>query len=394
VKTLIELYDERPLENVLNIEVFQPERVVYLCPKEIAANDAAMLRLKRFFRRRGVKSKLIFVGADMYNAKDLIEKLQQVLSHYPDCAIDITGGTDDELFAAGLVAASRPKLPVFTYSRRKNSFFNIMNADFADRMLCPVRYSVEDCFVMAGGAMRPGRVDNSVLEAYLSYIDPFFRLYLRHRREWVSFTTYMQRVSAPDRDGVCRLEVDGAYTVKGEHGHTVSADEPLLRELEELGFLRELSIAAGERVRFKFLDLQVRAWLRDVGSVLELYTYKACIDTGRFQDVITSAVVDWEAIPGQNAVTNELDVMATRGVTPVFISCKTCDVKTEALNELAILKERFGGEIARAAIVSAERGGSAMRSRAQKLGITVIDLEDLEEDRISELLANLVADLP
>ncbi|MEI3427884.1 MAG: hypothetical protein V8Q82_01320 [Christensenellales bacterium] len=62
---------------------------------------------------------------------------------------------------------------------------------------------------------------------------------------------------------------------------------------------------------------------------------------------------------------------------PIFISCKTCDVKTEALNELAILRDRFGGQIARAAIVTAERGRAPMRHRAMELGIDVIDLEDL-----------------
>ena len=69
--------------------------------------------------------------------------------------------------------------------------------------------------------------------------------------------------------------------------------------------------------------------------------------------------------------------MCTRGITPVFISCKTCDVKTEALNELAILRDRFGGKIARAAIVTAEKGGAAMRNRASELGIDVFDLDDL-----------------
>lgn len=32
MKTLIELYDERPLKNVLSTEVFSPERTVFICP--------------------------------------------------------------------------------------------------------------------------------------------------------------------------------------------------------------------------------------------------------------------------------------------------------------------------------------------------------------------------
>ena len=95
----------------------------------------------------------------------------------------------------------------------------------------------------------------------------------------------------------------------------------------------------------------------------------ACLDTGLFNDVRTSAVVDWNGDDRDNAVSNELDVMCTRGITPVFISCKTCMIRTEALNELAVLRDRFGGEIARAAIVTAEPAGASARNRAAELNI-------------------------
>ena len=36
MKTLVELYDECPIENVLAADTFCPERTVYLCPSEIA----------------------------------------------------------------------------------------------------------------------------------------------------------------------------------------------------------------------------------------------------------------------------------------------------------------------------------------------------------------------
>ena len=82
--------------------------------------------------------------------------------------------------------------------------------------------------------------------------------------------------------------------------------------------------------------------------------------------------------------------MCTRGVTPVFISCKTCDVKTEALNELAVLRDRFGGQIAKAVIVTAEKGGIAMRNRAAELNISVIDLNDLIRGRIGARIRNMM----
>jgi hypothetical protein len=224
-------------------------------------------------------------------------------------------------------------------------------------------------------------------------IDPFFRLYLTHRRGWTRTVTYMQRISPAGPDGSYALAVRGDYRVKGERGSRIEAPVEALKAMEEIGFLQELEIVPEESVAFRFRDKQIRSWLRDVGSVLELYVYKACRDTGLFQDVRTSAVVDWEGDERSNAVSNELDVMCTRGVSPVFISCKTCDVRTEALNELAILRDRFGGKMARAAIVTAERGGSAMRNRAEELDIAVIDLNDLTAGRIGKRLKNLMRDI-
>ena len=389
MQTLIELYDDRPLENVLSMEMFCPERVVYISADGIGPDRHMQQKLKAYFRHRGFEPELVFLRCNVYDTEAVLKRLREVVQKYPDCCVDITGGTDAVLFAAGLLAAET-ELPVVTYSRKKNCYYNIRNAPFAEKLPCNVLYNVEDCFLMAGGSMRPGRVDNSVLADYLPDMDPFFRVFLNHRREWVKIVTYLQRVSQCPAEGPVSLEVRGAYQVKGERSARIEAPEAALRDLEEIGFIQNLQLEKDQYVSFSFRDGQIRTWLRDVGSVLELYVYKACLDSGLFQEVRTSAVVDWEGDHRSNAVSNEVDVMCTRGVTPVFISCKTCEVKTEALNELAILRDRFGGRIARAAIVTAEKGGAAMRNRASELGILVIDLNDLTAGRIGARLKTLM----
>ena len=389
MKTLVELYDERPLENVLSTEVFRPERTVYICPKNISRSEKAQKKLKEYFRKRGVTAELEFLEADMYNADSVLKQLRYATSCWEECALDITGGTDAALFAGGLLCAGKD-VPVFTYSRKKNKFFSIRGAAFANEKPCEVNYTVEDCFLMAGGSMRMGRVDNAVLSRYMDIIDPLFKLYLAHRSDWTKIVNYMQKVSYVPREAPMMLQVACDYVVKGERGQRIQADEKALRDMENLGLISGLTMDRNAGVRFCFKDEQIRSWLRDVGSVLELYVYKACIDTGLFQDVHTSAVVDWEGDNKQGNVTNEIDVMACRGVTPVFISCKTCDVKTEALNELAILRDRFGGGIAQAAIVTAENGSAIMRKRAAELDIRVIDLKDLKAGTIKDHIKALV----
>lgn len=388
MKTLIELYDERPIENVLATEVFKPERTVFLCPPEVLMNKNIRAKLAEYFKHRGIDTELIFLECSLYNSQKIEKQLRSVTEKYPECVLDITGGTDAALFAGGKLCAEYGT-PTFTYSRKRNCFFNIHDADFANELPCRIDHSVKDCFLMAGGALRMGRVDNAILSDYMNYIDPFFELYLRNRNDWTRTVNYIQRASQSEKGFAPSLYVNAPYTVKGERGSRIDVPETVLHELQKLGFISGVGICS-DSVEFHFKDQQIRTWLRDIGSVLELYIYKACIDTGLFNDVRTSAIVDWEGDNRQDNVTNEIDVMAMQGIVPLFISCKTCEISTEALNELAILRDRFGGNIAKAAIVTTKRCQNITRHRASELNIAVIDLEDIEHGDTKSLIAKLM----
>ena len=176
MNTLIELYDERAIENILAPDMFRPRRIVYLCPGEIAQDRTRQETLAAFFRRRGWEPELIFVETSLFKADRILRQLFTIGERFPDCAIDITGGSDAALFAAGMFA--------FTYSRKKNRFYDISGAAFADELPCGLAYSIEDFFLMAGGTLLPGRVDNQILSQYLSDFDPFFDCFLQFRRDW------------------------------------------------------------------------------------------------------------------------------------------------------------------------------------------------------------------
>ena len=383
--TLIELYDERAIENILAPDMFRPRRIIYLCPGDIVQDHNRQAKLKAFFRRRGWDPELIFTEVSLFKADRILGQLLSIREKYPNCALDVTGGSDAALFAAGMFTA-QTGAPAFTYSRKKKRFYNISGADFADDLPCTLSYSVEEFFLMAGGTLLSGRVNNAILSDYLKDFDPFFACFLRFRRDWPDIISYIQKISPAEHGQTPPLSIQGKYSVKGEHGSKNHANEEALKAFEQIGFIEDLVIVPGESVSFRFRDKTVRAWLRDVGSVLELYAYKACIDTGIFNDVISSAVVRWDDTLGHGSVSNEIDVMAARGVIPLFISCKTSDVKTEALNELAILRDRFGGKGAKAAIVTTEPCNAAARHRAAQLGIAVIDLEELSDNQMVQRL--------
>ena len=125
MKTLIELYDERPIENVLGTEMFHPQETIYVCPPDVAENRALHKALEAYFAHRGCKVHLTFAAVSLLNAGSVEKVLKEILQSHEDCCVDISGGTDAALFAAGSVCRD---IPVITYSRKKNAFFEIRNA--------------------------------------------------------------------------------------------------------------------------------------------------------------------------------------------------------------------------------------------------------------------------
>ena len=385
MKTLIELYDESPFENVIGTEVFHPEETIFICPPEVASDESLKASLVQYFKHRGCKVKLSFMPVSLLDASKVAQRLKQILSTHEDCAIDIAGGTDAALFAAGAVSGD---FPVYTYSRKRNTFYEIRNAPFARNLPCNVRLDVRSCFLMAGGTLLPGREDNKILRQKLAQIDMLFSVFSEYRTVWNRQISYIQKISSSE-EGVMKAE--GNLTEKCDRG-SVSANKGLFEALSRAGLILDLSISS-EKISFRFPDKTVRFWLRDIGAVLELHVYRACLEAGCFDDVVLSAVVNWQSGKNQrDGVTNEIDVMAVRGIHPVFISCKTSEIRTEALNELSVLRDRFGGKYSRAIIVTSRSTAddfTPMHHRASQLGIDVLGWEDLQMDILVNHLSSV-----
>ena len=380
MQTLIELYDENPIENVLGTEMFRPKTTVLLCPQEEASGMKTSL--EKYFRHRKCSTRLVVVPVSLVDASKVEKRLREVLQEYEDCTIDISGGTDAALFAAGAVGGDTS---VITFSRRKNSFFEIRNAPFARSCPCTVRLDARSCFLMAGGTLLPGREDSRELKTRTDEIDRLFAVFRRFSMIWNRQVSYIQRISSSEPGN---LEARGERVIRGEQG-TLTVSEELLRALHGEGLIRDLQVTETQ-AGFSFPDETVRFWLRDIGAVLELIVFKTCLEAGCFDDVVLSAVVNWEGGKNQrNAVTNEIDVVAVRGIHPVFISCKTNEIRTEALNELAILRDRFGGKYARAMIVTSANATASRalsRMRASELNIEVVEWNDLLSGRLLKAL--------
>ena len=195
MKTLIELFDDRPMENVLATEVFQPEETFLLCPPEAVSGRRIRETIEQYLAYRHCPTKISIVSVSLLDSMKVEKQIRKILESHPDCAIDICGGTESALFAAGKVCGNTP---VFTFSRKRNTFYEVSNAPFARNLPCELKLNAEACFMLAGGKLLPGREDNAGLRNRLPQIDRLFSVFRKHRRIWRNQITYIQKISSSE----------------------------------------------------------------------------------------------------------------------------------------------------------------------------------------------------
>ncbi len=100
METLIELYDDRAIENFLGPETFKPKMVYYICPPEVLQEGVFQQTLSNFYKKRKILSEFEIVESSLYKADKIYTQLIKIVESNKDCVLDVTGGTDAALFAS------------------------------------------------------------------------------------------------------------------------------------------------------------------------------------------------------------------------------------------------------------------------------------------------------
>lgn len=101
--------------------------------------------------------------------------------------------------------------------------------------------------------------------------------------------------------------------------NTTFADiKPLLDEMCDKGYIRNLSENETNGISFSYSTHQVKDVLTQSGRILELFVYYKLLETGLFDDVANSVEIHW----GDNEAENEIDILATRGYKVLIVECK------------------------------------------------------------------------
>ncbi|MBQ8003332.1 MAG: DUF1887 family protein [Clostridia bacterium] len=341
--TIVELFDNEIMDNVVGTLCLKPQRAVILYTGE--KDKAFFDTLNSIIARRGMKTEILPEWVDASSVESVVKKLEDVAERFPDCDFDITGGEDMMLVAIGEVAKKLNR-PMHVVDVVKNTVTGI-NSDVTYKTY-EVKLTVEELIGLHSGR---AEVAERLKETYT----------------W-------QRDARSEEDiekvwEICRKDPSGWNSAIGAlRGYRSDANNQLVTirtKLEKAGLVRK-----GKNGSLVYKNDVVKYLLSRQGTALEMYTYIVAKDAGCFDDGQSGVVIDWK---GKREVENEIDCLLTKGAVGYFISCKNGMVDSNELYKLSTVANRFGGRYAKKIVVISQfEPDASFMERANEMGIKIV----------------------
>ncbi len=407
--TIIEFIDKDSIENIAGALLCEPERMILVGDNEKQANQSKVL-YEKILRKKGIKTEILVETALKNYLQDIVGKLSEIVRTYGDCVFDLTGGEDLYLVAVGIVMERyEGQVQCHRFNFRNDSLYDCD----ADGKVCSVKtfdISIEDCINIYGGEIvtDPTREQYTypwdLHEDFMRDVEVMWDICREKPRAW---NKQMNTIGA-----VCEwieqadplwvtFEQDRAAEVLSANGENYWMAPGILYALQRRGLIHSLTIQ--DTVSFGFKNEQVKRCLTVAGQVLELMIAgRMRLFTDKngaplYHDVRVGIVMDWDGDDETDdyRTINEIDVIAMKGVIPVFISCKNGYFDVNELYKLNTVAQRFGGKYAKKVLIATEMDKLGMAAdyldaRMKDMNIRLVDdVDNLSDETLDRKLKSL-----
>ena len=400
IKTLIELFDESQIENIVGLLSFAPEKVIYVGFEDVMTNDR-ISDLEKFLKVKGINISLEYNIVERDNYNNILNTLNNIVDKNHGCALDLTGGKELVLTAMGEVAAKRD-IPVFQFNISDGTLLRVKNCENIGEPK-KVSMSINENIILNGGAISYGDEGDCewvLTDDFKSDIETMWEISRKNCAKWNK-----QCSTFEDLEKFGEIS-DGTYVkanlncIKKPYFNYVIIDK-----LIKNGLIYDYK-NNGHEVSFCCKNKQVKRCLFKAGNILELYAYMylkeiEAKDPTFYDDIDVGVFVDWDGVfqspdSEKKDTKNEIDIFLMRDIVPVFVSCKNGGVKKEALYELNTVADKFGGEYAKKYLLCTYINNNAesrefILQRAADMNIEIIcDVHKLYKETFSDMLKTRV----
>lgn len=414
--TLVEFFERSVVENICTSIAHTPDRVILIgYQKNLIQKHAE--RYRSFFLKHGFDIDFQCKTVDKNNVAAIVCVLEEIIDKYPDCIIDVTGGEDLYIFAAGIVCERH---------RDKNVQVHYINIRSGVTYDCdmdgekiaennPLRYSVSDNISLYGGRII---CDNEkkdtthfwdMTEEFKQDIRTMWDICRNDCGAWnwqmdvlSAVELYREPNGSPMETIAPRAVVSAHMENNGRNGFLFRYD--LINELIAEGLILSFEFNRNNPIHIEYKNEQIKRCLTKSGQVLELIVYLLACEAREkngnptYNDVMTGVFIDWdgEVHDGneKHEAENEVDVIMMRGMVPIFVSCKNGNVNVDELYKLYSVAYKFGGKYAKKVLIAPCIEGNAnvdaLRERCSDMQIRIIDnIEDMDEDKLLKTIKGL-----
>ena len=416
--TLIELFDKTPVENIITTLAFKPDRVVF-----VGSDQRKIYREIEFYKAvldgRGIKTEMSVRAVPKNNLDGVVRGLYDIISDpNEDYLVDFSGGDESSLVAIGMILGDPKHTANRIYAFRINAIsrhgvlFEAVYGEDGERKIeretydfssgTQVYLTAEENITIHGGRVFGRGIKISRGDEVCRDIDVMWEMCRKNPVEWnAEIGTFSGEASM--------FSDDGSFVIP--RSSIGSGRDRVKTEIWETSVREGLVIIDEEKstdsvIVFKYKNKIVEECLSKAGSTLEYYTYKAALEMEEdgeplFDDMEIGIIIGWDNDP--SGTRNEIDVMLMHGMTPIFISCKNGDVKSDELYKLETVSKQFGGDYSEKALVSSaffdpssrvyagDKGASTFRDRAGDMGVRLISMvHKRDEESLKKDIARLI----
>lgn len=386
--TLIECFDPSLVENIACCLHLQPKKLILLGNGE--QMQTAVQRYRALLNRRGLDTQVIPKDIQGMDLPGIAAVLAQLVREEEDCVIDLKGGDELVVMAVGAMLAGldkgrRQRISVQKYDPTAGK---VVDCDGDGRIVRgqPAALTAGDLIALHGGIVHPSSYQPP-MEYTPKDLAPLWAIVSKEPRDWNRTISVLGEFeSRSDSKTDIYLPIDHIRRGISNYDQKEEQVRNLLDEFHHRCIIDDSS--SYDALRYRYTSPLLRYCTQKAGNVLEIKTLlegRAVKEDGRpfFQDCQMGVSIDWDGIihdPEKRIpeTRNEIDVILTRGLTPLFISCKNGNIGEEELYKLNTVASRFGGPRARKMLIATEldqKSASSDRAfiqRARDMGIYLV----------------------
>ena len=226
MKTIIELYDRDTLFNISAAVAIKPENIVFICGKNTGKKRKNIII--RLLHKYCPQTKVYFYETEKNSCEEAERILTEIYEKFPDCAIELTGGSEVLAYGAGRFSKEK-ELNAFVYRANQGKSVYVSGAKEGKEYIYEIKLDIEDFAIMAGGKyLKHGHFDvRSFGEETFSDALKVWEIFLRFREKWHKQVGFFQAVSFENG-----LSYKGDFNVRKKDGGNSSCDTDIMELLE------------------------------------------------------------------------------------------------------------------------------------------------------------------